>query len=167
VAILQQAQRLEEAMADEKVALPGPRNATKLPAPAGPRTAVPASLASLSNRQLIGQVIDSARELAKKEIELAKSELRADIKAEVATAKGLGVAGLCAIWSVGLMLVACALALGKVIPEWAAALIVAAVVLAVGTVAGLIGWKKRVTKPLEATRRTLMEDVTWAKERLA
>jgi hypothetical protein len=122
---------------------------------------------SLSNRELVGQVIDSATQLAKKEIELAKSELRADIKAELATVKGLGVAGLCALWAVGLMLVACALALGTVMPEWAAALVVAGVVLAVGTVAGLIGWSKRVKKPLEATRRTLKEDVLWAKERLA
>jgi len=29
------------------------------------------------------------------------------------------------------------------------------------TVAGLIGWGKRVKKPLEATRRTLKEDALW------
>ena len=113
------------------------------------------------------KVIESATQLAKKEIELAKSELRADVRKEVAMAKGLGVAGLCALWTVSLMLVACALALGTVIAEWAAALIVAGVVLAVGTVAGLLGWGKRVKTPLEATRRTLKEDALWAKERLA
>jgi len=82
-------------------------------------------------------------------------------------AKGLGVAGLCALWTVSLMLVSAALALGKVIPEWAAALIVAAGVLAVGTVAGLLGWGKRVKETLESTRRSLKEDALWAKERLA
>jgi hypothetical protein len=40
-------------------------------------------------------------------------------------------------------------------------------VLAVGTAAGLIGWGKRVKQPLEATRRTVKEGATWAKERLA
>jgi hypothetical protein len=65
------------------------------------------------------------------------------------------------------MLVACALALGKVLPEWAAALIVAGAVLAVGTIAGVVGWGKRVKKPMEATLRTLKEDALWAKERLA
>lgn len=134
---------------------------------AGVPAAAPASIQSMSNRQLIGQVVHSAAQLAKKEIELAKSELRADLKAEVATAKGLGVAGLCVIWAVGLMLVACAFALATVMPGWAAALIVAAAVLAVGTVVGLVGWNKRVRTPLEATRRTLKEDVLWAKERLA
>jgi len=166
--LLEHAQRMEERdMAEEKVPLPGPRNVAKLPPRQSLQTGVPAAMQDLSNRELIGQVIDSATQLAKKEIELAKSELRSDIKAELAMAKGLGVAGLCALWAVGLMLVACALALGTVIPEWAAALIVAGVVLAVGTVAGLIGWGKRVKKPLEATRRTLKEDALWAKERLA
>ena len=161
-------------MGDEKIALPGPRRVEKLPERAGVQGAAaalqgsaPAALQSMSNRELIGQVIGSATQLAKKEIELAKAELRADLKAEVATVKGLGVAGLCAIWAVGMMLVACALALGMVMPEWAAALIVAGAVLAVGTVAGLIGWSKRVKTPLEATRRSLKEDVLWAKERLA
>jgi putative superfamily III holin-X len=166
--LLQHAQRVEETdMADEKIALPAPRNMEKLPAKQSLQTAVPVSVEGLSNRELIGHVIDSATQLAKKEIELAKSELRSDIKSELAMAKGLGVAGLCALWAVGLMLVACAMALGTAIPEWAAALIVAGVVLAVGTVAGLIGWGKRVKKPMEATRRTLKEDALWAKERLA
>jgi uncharacterized membrane protein YqjE len=63
--------------------------------------------------------------------------------------------------------IALALAEWTVLYEWAATLIVAAVVLLVGTVAGLIGWGKRVKQPLEATRRSLKEDVQWAKERLA
>jgi len=162
--LLDHAQRLEESdMADEK-ALPAPRKVEKLPV----RTeSTPVPVTAMSNRQLVGHVIESATQLAKKEIELAKSELRADIQKEVAMAKGLGVAGLCAIWAVSLMLVACALALGKVMPDWAGALVVAAVVLAVGTAAGLMGWGKRVKTPLEATRRTLKEDALWAKERLA
>jgi uncharacterized membrane protein YqjE len=105
--------------------------------------------------------------LAKKEVELAKAELKADLKNEVAMAKGLGVAGLCAIWTVSMMLVAVAMGLGTALPEWAAALIVAAAVLLVGTVAGMVGWGKRVKEPLETTRRTLKEDVQWAKERIA
>src|SRR3989442_11470199 len=78
-------------------------------------------------------------------------------------AKGLGVAGLCAIWAVSLMLVACALALGKVIPDWAGALVVAGVVLAVGTAGGLVGGGKRVKTPPEATRRTPKGGAPWAR----
>jgi Putative Actinobacterial Holin-X, holin superfamily III len=134
---------------------------------ARPSASVPARLESMSNKELLQHVAQSALLLAKKEVELAKAELKADLKSEVAMAKGLTVAGLCAIWTVAMMLVAVAMALGTAIPEWAAALIVAAAVLLVGTVAGLVGWGKRVEEPLETTRRTIKEDVQWAKERVA
>ena len=134
-----------------------------LPAPA----AVPARLEAMSNKELLQHVMQGAVLLAKKEVELAKVELKADLKNEVAMAKGLGAAGLCAIWTVGMMLVAAAMALGTRLPEWAAALIVAAGVLLVGTVAGLLGWGKRVKNPMETTRRSIKEDVQWAKERIA
>jgi hypothetical protein len=135
------------------------------PALAGAST--PASLEHMTNRELIGYISQNALRLAKSEVELAKAELKGDLKKEVGMAKGLGVAGLCAIWAVSLMLMACALALGTVMAEWAAALVVAGGVLLVGTVAGLVGWGKRVQKPMETTVRTLKEDARWAKERLA
>ena len=166
--LLEHAQRLEETdMADEKVALPAPGRTVTLPQRQQLQTAASIPVRAMSNRALVGQVIDGATQLVKKEIELAKSELRADVKKEVAMVKGLGVAGLCAIWAVSLMLVAGVFALATVLPGWLAALILAAAVLLVGTIAGLVGWGKRVTQPMEATRRTLKEDVLWAKERLA
>jgi hypothetical protein len=127
----------------------------------------PPPVEQLSNRELVSRTLETVTLLVKKEVELARAELKADLKAEVAMAKGLGVAGLCALFTANLILVAIAMALGNVLQEWAAALLVAGVVLAVGTVAGLIGWGKRVKDPLAATRRTLKEDVQWAKERIA
>ena len=150
-------------MAEKKKSLEAASERIALPPPAP----VPARLESMSNRELLQHVAQNAVLLAKKEIELARAELKADLKKEVAMAKGLTVAGLCAIWTVALMLVAAALALGTALPEWAAALIVAAGVLLVGTVAGLLGWGMRVKEPLETTRRTIKEDVQWAKERIA
>jgi hypothetical protein len=163
-ALLEQAVSEEKPMAEEKVALPSPRTMEKLPEQ---RVAVPVSVEGMTNRELVGHVIESATLLAKKEIELAKAELKRDLKAEIAMAKGLGVGAVCALCTVNMLLVAAALALGTVMAEWAAALIVAAAVLAVGTVVGLIGWGKRVKTPLESTRRSLKEDALWAKERLA
>jgi len=152
----------EEEMADGK-RLPETAERIALPPP----SSVPVRLESMSNKELLQHITQNAVLLAKKEVELAKAELKADLKSEVAMAKGLTVAGLCAIWTVSMMLVAAALALGTAIPEWAAALIVAAAVLLVGTVVGMVGWGKRVKEPLEMTRRTLKEDVQWAKERIA
>jgi len=132
-----------------------------------PLAPAPMRLESMSNKELLQHVVQSAVLLAKKEVELARSELKEDLRKEIAMAKGLTAAGLCAIWTVAMMLVALAMALGTALPEWAAALIVAAGVLLVGTVAGLLGWGKRVKEPLQKTRRTIKEDVQWAKERIA
>jgi len=151
----------EERMASEK------ELSIENPPAAVVRGSSPAALEHMTNRELIGYISQNALQLAKTEVELAKVELKADLKKEVGMAKGLGVAGLCALWAVSLMLMACALALGTVMAEWAAALVVAGGVLLVGTVAGLVGWGKRVQKPLETTLRTLKEDARWAKERLA
>jgi hypothetical protein len=137
------------------------------PAALPPRSSTPAALENMTNRELIGHITQNAVQLAKREVDLAKAELKADLKKEVGMAKGLGVAGLCALWAVSLMLMACALALGNVMAEWAAALVVAGGVLLVGSVAGFVGWGKRVQKPLETTLRTLKQDAQWAKERLA
>jgi len=156
--------REEIEMAEEKIPLPSPRTMEKLP---DERVAVPVSVEGMSNRQLLAHVLEGGALLAKKEFELAKTELRADLKKEVAMAKGLTAAGICALCTLNLLLVAIAMALGGVMVEWGAALIVAAAVLLLGTAVGLIGWGKRVKEPLEATRRSLKEDVTWAKERLA
>jgi hypothetical protein len=151
-------------MAEEKVPLPSPRTMAKTP---DQHLAVPVSVEGMSNRQLLGHVVETATLLVKKEFELAKTELRADLKSEVAMAKGLGIAGVCLLCTLNMLLVAVALALGNVMAEWGAALVVAAAVLTVGTVFGLVGWGKRVRDPMQATRRSLKEDAAWAKERLA
>ena len=129
--------------------------------------AVPLSVEGLSTRELVGHITESAVLLAKKEIELARTEIKRDLKAELGMVKGLGVAGVCAMLTAGMLLVTLTLGLGNFMAEWLAGLLVTAVVLTVGTVAGVVGWGKRVRNPLEATRRTLKEDAQWAKERLA
>lgn len=131
--------------------------------------APPDPLRGMRTRDLVTELARKASLLARKEIELAKVELKADVRSEIKMASGLGVAGLCAIFTVQLLLTAGVLALMEagVLPGWAAALVVAAVVLAIGTGVGLWGWGRRVRKPLDSTRRSLEEDVRWAKERMA
>lgn len=135
--------------------------------PKAPRSQDP--LRRMRTKDLVTEMATKGRLLVRKEVELAKAEVKADLRREIKTASGLGVAGLCALFTVQLLLVAVVLALmeGGVLPGWAAALVVAAVVLAIGTAAGLWGWAKRVRKPLDTTRRSLREDVRWAKEQIA
>ncbi len=137
--------------------------------PPRPRTRPADPLRSMATKDLVTEAARKAGALARKEVELAKAELRTDLRNEVKMASGLGAAGLFAIWGVELLLVAVVLALMEagVLPGWAAALIVAAVVFAIGAAIGLWGWSRRVKKPLDATRRSLGEDVRWARERIA
>jgi uncharacterized membrane protein YqjE len=126
-------------------------------------------LRAAPTKDLVMQLAQKASLLAKKEIELAKAELKEDVRSEIKMASGLGVAGVCALVTLELLLTAVVFALfeAEVMPGWAAALVVAAVVLAVGTAAGLWGWAKRVRKPLDTTRRSIDENVRFAKERIA
>jgi uncharacterized membrane protein YqjE len=126
-------------------------------------------LRQLPTRDLVTRLASTASELVRTEVALAKAEVKKDLRSEIKMASGLGIAGVCAIWTVALLLVAVVFALAEsnTMAGWLAALLVAAVVLAIGTIAGLVGWAKRVKTPLDATRRSLKEDLRWAKERIA
>jgi hypothetical protein len=126
-----------------------------------------ANARELSNRALLGEITGKASLLARKEIELAKAEIRADLQSQLGTVKAFGVAAVAALLGVNLLLVAGVLALGLKIAAWLAALIVGGALLVIAAIVGYVGWKRMVTNPLALTRQTLKEDVQWMKERLA
>jgi hypothetical protein len=66
-----------------------------------------------------------------------------------------------------MFLVSAVLALAGWMPGRPASLGLAALLLAVGGVLGLAGWRRRVSTPLAMTRKSVKEDMQWAKERLA
>jgi hypothetical protein len=121
----------------------------------------------LSNRALISEITGKASLLARKEIELAKAEIRADFGAQLGMVKALSIAAIAALLGLNLLFVAGVLALALTIPGWLAALLVGGALIVVGAIAGYVGYRRMVTKPLAVTRQTLKEDVRWVKERLA
>ena len=121
----------------------------------------------IPTRALLKRAAKLAKELAKAELELAKNEVRADVQQQVAMAKGLGIAGVCVLIGLSLLSTAVVFALADTMEPWIVALLVAGVWLVTGVIFGVAGWSKRVTKPLENTRRTLQDDVRWLKNRLA
>jgi hypothetical protein len=137
--------------------------------PSAPPRGADDPLRDMRTRDLVTELARKGRLLVRKEIELAKAEVKADVRREVRTAGGLGVAGICALFTVQLLLAALVLALreANLLPGWAAALVVAAATLAIGTGVGLWGWARRVRTPLDSTRRSLKENVRWTKERIA
>jgi uncharacterized membrane protein YqjE len=122
---------------------------------------------SLSTRQLLTRLLETVSLLVTKEVELARAELKADVKAELSMVTLLVVAGVVAVFGVTMLLVAAVFALTVWMPGWLAALGLAGLLLAIGAVLALVGWKQRVSAPLAVTRKTVREDVQWAKERLA
>ena len=121
----------------------------------------------MSTLALMREVTTKAVELVRKEIELARTELKQDVHAELATLKALAVAGVLGIVALALLLMAAVFGLALVMPGWAAALLLAGAAAGVALLAGVLGWSRRVTKPLAITRKTLEEDVEWAKERIS
>jgi uncharacterized membrane protein YqjE len=117
--------------------------------------------------KLVSEISAQVSLLAKKEIELAKTELRSDLKGELAMIKGLGVAAVAVFMAAAMLVVALVLALAGAMPGWAAALLVCGVLLAVAAGAAAFGWQKRVKTPLERTRSTLKEAFRWTKRRTA
>ena len=122
---------------------------------------------SLSTRQLLTRLLETVALLVTKEVELARAEIRADVKAELSMVALLIAAGVVGVFCVNMLLVSAVFALTVWMPGWLAALAVASLLLAIGGVLALIGWQRRVSAPLAVTRKTMKEDVQWAKERLA
>ncbi len=123
-------------------------------------------LRGLSSADLVAGTVRELGELVRQEVELAKAEIRRDLKEEVAMARSFGIAALAAILFLNMLFVAAALALSRWMAPWLAALVVAAALLIVAVGFGWAGWNKRV-KPLESTRKTLKESWLWAKSRAA
>jgi len=119
--------------------------------------------AELSTTELVKEVVREVGQLARTQVELAATEARADLRAGLGAFEALGVAAVAALLSLNLLLATAVLALARVLPGWAAGLVVSGGVAAVAIVAGIIGWRRRVREPLKRTRRSLEEDARWAK----
>jgi hypothetical protein len=132
-----------------------------------PQSVLDLEARSLSTRQLVSRLVKAGSLLITKEVELARAEIKADLQAELGVVKLLIAAAVAAVLGVSLLLVAAVFALTYWLPGWLAALALAGMVLAIAVGLGLIGWARRVSSPLAVTRKTVKEDMQWAKERLA
>jgi hypothetical protein len=130
-------------------------------------TPKPAAPSDLPLGALVRDIADQAVLLARKEVQLAVTEVRADMQSELSTVKRMGVSALATLLFVNMLLVAVALALAMVMPAWLAGLIVAGAMLLVALLTFWLGWRKRVTQPLRRTRTTVRDDINWTKEKVS
>ncbi|HVY61063.1 MAG TPA: phage holin family protein, partial [Planctomycetota bacterium] len=154
----------------ESVGVPQEAKAMKREPAKDPRTAAAEArpLAEAPTRELMAELASETTRLVKKEIELARAEVHADLAAEAKAAKGLGVAGVFGLVVLNLLFVAAALSWAqRGFAAWVCVLVAAGGAAVVAAVTGLAGWTSRVRVPLERARRTLEEDRQWMKERFA
>ena len=124
-------------------------------------------LRSASTGELLGHLFHTVGELLKKEIELARAEVKSTAKGAAAKAVGVAVAFVFMLIGVALLFTALVLVLAHVMAPWLSALVVGVFALIVGAVMVKSAKSKAVEKPFERTQRTLKENVRWMKERLA
>lgn len=88
---------------------------------------------------LVHDLSEQTSALVRSEVELAKAELAAKGKAAGIGAGLFGAAGLLAFFAGAVLITTAILALALVLPAWAAALVVAVVLLAAAGVAAVLG----------------------------
>lgn len=116
---------------------------------------------------LVSGAVEKAERLVRQEAELAKAEIRDDLRAELKTAKDAGIALVTALSFLQMLLVAAVFALSRTMPGWAAALLVSAPLLVLTVVFIMLVRSRHVTSPLRETRRSLEETLQWARNRFA
>jgi hypothetical protein len=121
---------------------------------------------SLSTGELVSGLLRETRTLIEHEVELAKAEMRENLKAQLALVKWFGVALVAALCFVETVFMTAALALSTVLSPWLAGALVAGFLLVVAIVATVVGWSRKEA-PLETTRKTLKESWDWARNRVA
>jgi YihY family inner membrane protein len=120
---------------------------------------------SRSTPDLIVSIASDSATLVRKEIELAKQEVSESITTRVRSVAVLGVAGVLGLFALGWFSAALARGLDIVLDPWASRLIVGGMFLLLAGAAVLFG-RRKPKPPLEETKRTIKEDVQWAKAQL-
>jgi hypothetical protein len=115
--------------------------------------------------EILQDVLTNIQDIVRAEVRLAKAELGEELNAARSGGLLIGVGAVAAIFSTLFLLLACVYALGRVVPNWAAALIVAAAVGVAAAVTLGIGLKRLKTiQAVPKTTAILKENVQWAKQ---
>jgi hypothetical protein len=125
-------------------------------------TLQPDPLTELSTADLVKRTLDDARQLARTELELAKQDLRAELKSTIRGASELAAAFACAVLVIASLVTA--IVFGT--RPWVGILF--AVLFAIGGgVLGGLGVKALPKKLMDPTRQRIASDVDRLKEHIA
>jgi uncharacterized membrane protein YqjE len=133
-----------------------------------PRPEAPTPPEQQSTIGLVRSIATDTSTLVRKEIELARQELTEAVKARVVGAAALGAAAIFGLLLVIFLGAGAAAALDLVFARWLSRLIVAGGFLLMAGAAAMFGLRKMKRPPLapEETKRTVKEDMEWARAQL-
>ena len=115
--------------------------------------------------EILHDVLANIQDIVRAEVRLAKAELGDELSRARSGGLLIGVGAVAAIFSALFLLLACVYALSRVMPNWAAALIVAAAVGVAAAVTLALGLKRfKTIQAAPKTAASLQENVRWAKE---
>jgi uncharacterized membrane protein YqjE len=115
--------------------------------------------------EILQDVLTNIQDIVRAEVRLAKAELGEELDRARSGGLLIGAGAVAAIFSALFLLLACVYALGLVMPDWAAALIVAAAVGVGAAVTLGLGLKRfRTIQAAQKTAASLKENVRWAKQ---
>jgi len=115
--------------------------------------------------EILHDVLANIQDIVRAEVHLAKAELGEELTRARSAGLLLGAGAVAAIFSALFLLLACVYALGRVMPNWAASLVVAAAVGVAAAVTLGLGLKRfRTIQAAPNTAASLKENVRWAKQ---
>jgi hypothetical protein len=115
--------------------------------------------------EILQDVLTNFQDIVRAEMRLAKAELTEELSAARSGGILVGVGAVAAIFSALFLLLACVYALGRVMPNWAAALVVAAAIGLAAAVTLSLGLKRfKTIQAAPKTAASIQENVRWAKE---
>ena len=114
-------------------------------------------------KELVSELLEQGRRLVRAEVQLARAEMKTEVKKASAGAGMIAAGGVVAFLGLATAVAFLVIALAGVMPLWASALIVAVLLLAGGGAIVFGGLKamKKVHGPTK-TIQTLKEDGQWA-----
>ncbi|MDP9088276.1 MAG: phage holin family protein [Pseudomonadota bacterium] len=118
---------------------------------------------------MLKDIFGNVQEIVRSEVRLAKTELREEVAKSKHAAAWLGVGALGALFALAFLLLSLFFALLYLVPEWAAALLIAimlAVICGVAFSAGTGHLKKIKQIRSSASATQLKENVEWAKQQV-
>ena len=115
--------------------------------------------------EILQDALANIQDIVRGEVRLAKAELGEDLTRARAGAVLIGVGAVAAIFSTLFLLLSCVYALSLLMPNWAAALIVAAAVGVTSAVTLSLGVQRiKTIQAAPKTAASMKENVRWAKQ---